>query len=163
MAPVSAAERRAFYEALQRLLRVYQFRDRDQACYGDVTPDACYALEAIDRPDGVRVNDLAAALGLHKSNASRLARTLEKQGYATRAREGGDARAVRLRATARGRAVHAAIRKRVEGIHADILAGFDAATRGACVRLLRELAREAEGRIGRKQRVGAEGRGRRCT
>jgi len=160
VARVTAGERRAFYEALQRLLRVYQFRERDQACYGDVTPDECYALEALDQPDGLRVNDLAAALGLHKSNASRLARTLEAKGYAARAAERGDGRAVRLRPTARGQATHAAIRRRVEDIHATILGGFDARTRAACVRLLQELAREAEARIGRR---GADKRGRTCT
>jgi DNA-binding MarR family transcriptional regulator len=160
MRGTTGAERREFYDALQRLLRVYQFRERDRACYGDVTPDECYALEAIDGREGVRVNDLAAALGLHKSNASRLARALERKGYAARAREHGDGRAVRLRATARGRAVHAAIRRRIEGIHGGILGAFDARTRAACVRLLLELAREAEGRIGRQ---GAETRGRTCT
>lgn len=152
-------ERRAFYEALQRLLRAYQFRDRDAACYGDVTPDECYALEAIDRSDGVRVNDLADALGLHKSNASRLAGALQKKGLATRTREREDGRAVRLRATPRGQAVHAAIRRRVEDVHAEILAGFDPTTRAAFADLLLALAREAEGRIGR----GAKARDGRCS
>src|SRR5262245_51484080 len=44
--------------------------------------------------------------------------------------------------------LHAAIRHRVENIHADILKAFDPSTRAAFVRLLLDLAREAEGRIG---------------
>ena len=77
---VSAAERRRFYAALQELVRIYQFRDRDVACYGDVSPDECYALEAIEAAGKARVGDLAAALNLHKSNASRLAAALEAKG-----------------------------------------------------------------------------------
>jgi len=61
----TAGESADFYEALQELLRIYQFRDRDRACYGTVTANECYALEAIERAGGgTRVNDLAAALRL---------------------------------------------------------------------------------------------------
>jgi DNA-binding MarR family transcriptional regulator len=145
---VDAVERRRFYDALQRLLRIYQFRDRDLACYGDVSPDECYALEAIEASGPMRVNDLAAALNLHKSNASRLAGGLEAKRYVARSAERGDGRAVRLRMTPRGRAVHAAIRARVEAIHAEILAAYPPATRAAVVRLLGELADEAQVRVG---------------
>jgi DNA-binding MarR family transcriptional regulator len=150
---VAGEERRRFYTALQRLLRIYQFRDRDVACYGDVSADECYALEAIEAGGPLRVGDLAAALNLHKSNASRLAAALEAKGYVARAAERGDGRAVRLRVTARGRAVHGAIQGRVEAIHAEILARYPAATRQAFVRLLGELADEA------RERVGGAGRG----
>ena len=57
---VGVVQRRQFYEALQRLVRIYQFRDRDAACYGDVSPDECYALEAIEAEGALRVGDLAA-------------------------------------------------------------------------------------------------------
>ena len=145
---VPAAERRLFYDALQRLLRIYQFRDRDIACYGSVSPDECYALEAMDAKGTLRVNDLATVLNLHKSNASRLASSLEAKGYVARSVERTDGRAVRLRLTARGRAVHAAIRERVEAIHAEILAAYSEPTRAAMIRLLSELAEEAQGRVG---------------
>jgi DNA-binding MarR family transcriptional regulator len=145
---VGAVQRRQFYEALQRLVRIDQFRDRDAACYGDVSPDECYALEAIEAEGALRVGDLAAVLNLHKSNASRLARVLEAKGYVARSVERGDGRAVRLRITARGRAVHDAIRARVETIHAEILGAYAAATRSAIVRLLGELADEARVRVG---------------
>lgn len=145
---VSAAERRRFYAALQELIRIYQFRDRDVACYGDVSPDECYALEAIEMAGKVRVGDLAAALNLHKSNASRLAVALEAKGYVTRARDRGDGRALVLRMTKRGRRVHDAIRARVEGIHAGILDPYPPAVRQAFVQLLRDLAAEATVRVG---------------
>ena len=145
---MTEAERRRFYAALQRLLRIYQFRDRDVACYGDTSPDECYALEAIEAAGELRVGDLAAALNLHKSNASRLASTLEEKGYLGRGSERGDGRAVLLRVTARGRAVHRAIQARVEAIHGEILAAYAPPTREAFVRLLAELADEAAQRVG---------------
>jgi DNA-binding MarR family transcriptional regulator len=145
---VGSAERRRFYEALQRLLRIYQFRDRDVACYGSVSPDECYALEAIEGEEAMRVGDLAAALNLHKSNASRLASALEAKGFVARSMDRGDGRAVRLRITPRGRTVHAAIRARVENVHAEILAAYAPAIRAAMTRLLEELADEAAVRVG---------------
>jgi DNA-binding MarR family transcriptional regulator len=147
-APVAAQESAAFYEALQELLRIYQFRDRDSTCYGDVTPNECHALEAVERAGGLRVNDLAAALGLHKSNASRIAEGLRRRGLLARRAEKADGRAVQLVATARGRAVHAAIRERVCAAHAVILAAHPAPVRRAFVELLGALAAEAAGRIG---------------
>jgi DNA-binding MarR family transcriptional regulator len=149
---VSAAERRRFYAALQELIRIYQFRDRDGACYGDgsgdVSPDECYALEAIEAAGQLRVGDLASALNLHKSNASRLAVTLEAKGYVARVRDRDDGRALVLRITKRGRRVHDAIRARVEDIHAAILGAYPPAARKAFVQLLGDLAAEARIRVG---------------
>ena len=142
------AQRREFYDALQELLRIYQFRDRDRACYGAISPNECYALEAIERTGGLSVCGLATALGLHKSNASRLADGLEQKGYLRRDTDPSDGRGLRLAITAEGRRVHGAIRARVEAAHADILAGHTPAFRRDVVRLLRELAREAARRIG---------------
>src|SRR5688572_25941824 len=158
-AMVSATERRRFYTALQELLRIYQFRDRDAACYGDLTPDECYSLEAIEAAGTLRVGDLAAALNLHKSGASRLATALEAKGYVTRARDRGDGRALALRITARGRRVHDVVRARVEGIHAEILVSFPPAVRKAFVQLLGELAAEARVRVGGgcSREIGATG------
>src|ERR1700740_3157421 len=147
--PPKPGEKVAFYEALQEVLRIYQFRDRDRACYGDVTPHECYALEAIERAGRVRVGDLATSLGLHKSNASRLAAALEEKGYIER-REGlRDGRSVSLAVTARGRAVHATIRNWVQQVQGRILAGFPPGVRHAFVNLLRALAAEAAERLGR--------------
>jgi len=147
-APVDAAELAAFYEALQELLRVYQFRNRDSACYGDVTPNECYALEAVERRGGMGVNDLAGSLGLHKSNASRLAEKLCRRALLSRRTRPDDGRAVELVATPRGRAVHAAIRARVGAAHAALLAAHEAPVRRAFVALLEQLAAEAARRIG---------------
>ncbi len=141
-------ESAAFYEALEGLLRIYQFRDRDRACYGDVTPNECHVLEALSRRGGLRVSELAEVIGLHKSNASRIAFGLRRRGLVARSVERGDGRAVRLLATARGRMVHAEIKARVCAAHAPLLATHQAPVRRAFVALLRQLAAEAAERIG---------------
>src|SRR5437868_936667 len=127
--PTSPTESSSFYDALQRLLRIYQFRDRDRTCYGDVTPNECYALEAIELAGPLRVNDLAAALGLHKSNASRLAAGLAERGLLRREDDRDDPRAARLELTPKGKAAHAQIRARVQAAHREILDGFSTRTR----------------------------------
>lgn len=149
-----APERRSFYEALQEFLRIYQFRDRDRACYGSVTPHECYALEAIHRAGVLSVGALAAALRLHKSNAGRLAATLEERGLVRRETDDHDARGVRLRLTGDGARVHDGIRARVESRQAAILTTFPPGVRRAFVRLLAALAAEATGRVGGPTRPG---------
>jgi DNA-binding MarR family transcriptional regulator len=155
----------AFYEALQAFLRVYQFRDRDRACYGDLTPNDCHALEAVAARGAARIADLATDLGLHKSNASRIASGLVDRGYLSRDPGEEDGRSVRLCVTPLGRARHAAVRRRVEAAHAAILARYPASTRRALPRLLDELRREAEARIvasGGGETSGGGEKGRRC-
>ncbi len=144
-APAAAA----LYEAMQELVRVYQFRDRDRACYGAVTPNECYALEAVERAGALSVNALASALGLHKSNASRIVDALEAKRFVRRKGDPADGRVVRIEITARGAAAHAAIRAGVEARYAEILARVPAMVRKQLVELVRALGDEAAVRIGR--------------
>jgi DNA-binding MarR family transcriptional regulator len=94
------------------------------------------------------VGGLAEALGLHKSNASRLADALAAKGFVRRAPSDDDGRAVVLSLTAAGRKTHDAIRAQIERRHAAILAAFPRPLRRGFVRLLGELAAEAAGRVG---------------
>jgi DNA-binding MarR family transcriptional regulator len=153
--PTSPRESALFYEALQELLRIYQFRDRERSCYGSITPNDCYALEAIERAGALRVNDLAAALGLHKSNASRLAADLVARGLVRRDEDGDDPRAARLQLTEAGERAHAAVRDRVQAAHRAILDRFPPAQRRAFVELLSSLAVEARQRVGKRSATDA--------
>ena len=134
---------------MQALVRVYQLRDRDRACYGTVTPNECYALESIERGGALSVNELGAALGLHKSNASRIADSLEAKRLVRRRTDANDGRAWRLEVTAQGSEAHAAIRGSIERRYAAILKAVPEATRAALVELVRALGIEAAARIGR--------------
>lgn len=138
----------ALYDAMQQLVRSYQLRDRDRACYGSVTPNECYAIEAIERSGRLSVNELGAALGLHKSNASRIADALVARRLVARRPDPRDGRARALEVTARGRSVHAAIRASIERRYLRVLAGVPPAARAAVVALIRSLADEAKERIG---------------
>src|ERR1044071_10417005 len=82
--PALARDTEELYDALEDLLRVYQFRDRDRICCFDVSVSQCYALEGLVRRGGMTLNDLAAFLYIDKSTASRVVDALERKGYVAR-------------------------------------------------------------------------------
>ncbi len=147
---VDAAASR-FYDALQDLLWVYQFRDRDHACYDDISVTECYSLEAIEREGPRTVNQLASLLYLDKSCASRVATSLERKGYLRRRTHPEDARALQLELTPEGEALHSRIRRDIEQRHRELLADYPPEVREAARDLLRRLARQgARTACGRK-------------
>lgn len=135
------------YEALSELVRVYQFRDRDTICCHDVSVTQCYALDALVRSGPRTLNELAAALYLDKSTASRVVTTLQRKGYVTRQTHPTDGRAVLVSLTPNGERVHARIQKDLVDETRDLLSEFDPAVRHAAPALLRKLAQAAERRL----------------
>src|SRR5688572_21605599 len=105
------ADAAALHAALNELVRVYQFRDRDRICCHDVSVTQCYAIEALVRRGPSGLNELAAELYLDKSTASRVVATLRRKGYVSRAAHPEDGRAIVLRVTPSGRRLHDRIRK----------------------------------------------------
>jgi len=93
----------ALHEALSGLVRLYQFRDRDQICCFDVSVPQCYGLEALVQEGPLTLGELASRLYLEKSTASRVVDALERKGYVTRAPHPGDRRALQLKVTPAGR------------------------------------------------------------
>lgn len=142
-----AADARAFYGALNELLRVVQFRDRDRACCHDVSVTQCYALKAVADEGALTVNDLAARLYLDKSTASRVAAGLEGKGYVARVRDDGDGRVVRLVPTEEGLALCARIEDDLVREYAELLADFDPEVRAALSRLVRRLGGAFSARV----------------
>lgn len=92
----------ALYEALNQLVRVYQFRDRDRICCYDVSVTQCYAVETLVKQGPLRLQALAEEMFLDKSTASRVVDTLERKGYVSRVEDPEDRRAVRVQATEAG-------------------------------------------------------------
>ena len=72
------------YEALNQLVRVHQFRDRDRICCYDVSVTQCYAVETLVKRGALRLQVLAEEMFLDKSTASRVIDTLERKGYVSR-------------------------------------------------------------------------------
>lgn len=137
----------AFYGALNELLRVVQFRDRDRACCYDVSVTQCYALKSIADGGGSTVNELAAALYLDKSTASRVAGGLEAKGYVVRERDQADGRIVRLVPTSSGLSLCQRIEDDLATEYAELLAEYDPEVRGAMIRLLGRLATSFSARV----------------
>ena len=137
----------AFYRALNELLRVVQFRDRDRACCYDVSVTQCYALKSIADSGGSTVNELAGALYLDKSTASRVAGGLEGKGYVARERDSADGRIVRLVPTPSGLALCQRIEDDLAKEYAELLSDYDPEVRGAMIRLLGRLATSFAARV----------------
>lgn len=140
----------ALHRSLAELIRIVQFRDRDRICCHDVSVSQCYALQAVTQQGPLTLNELAAALYLDKSTASRLADSLVAKGYVTRAQHPDDGRAVLLGATAAGRKLHGLIESDLVQESRRVLAGIDPELRAAVVPLLARLVRAAAERIERR-------------
>ena len=138
----------ALHSALNELVRVYQFRDRDRICCHDVSVTQCYAIEALVRRGPSGLNDLAADLYLEKSTASRVVATLERKGYVTRSAHPEDGRAIVLNVTAAGRRLHDRIRKDLVNEARGLLHDFEPEVREGAARLILRLARAAAARSG---------------
>lgn len=148
---------RELYEALTDLVRVYQFRDRNLICCHDVSVTQCYALDALVRGGPSTLGSLASMLMLDKSTTSRVVETLDRKGYVKRVTHPSDARAVRLSATARGRALHATIQREQLEEERAIIEGLPVEVRRATIGVVRELAKVAAKRIGRAESCCAPG------
>lgn len=145
--PALARDTEELYDALEDLLRVYQFRDRDRICCFDVSVSQCYALEGLVRRGDMTLNDLAAYLYLDKSTASRVVDALERKGYVTRSPHPEDRRAVLLEATPPGRSLERRIRDSILSEERSLLADFAPGVRQAMTQLIHRLARAANAQV----------------
>jgi MarR family 2-MHQ and catechol resistance regulon transcriptional repressor len=139
---------RALYEALNDLVRLYQFRDRNVICCNDVSVTQCYAMQALSRGGTMTLGSLARELFLDKSTASRVVEVLERKGYVARSTHPEDARAIEIALTARGRNLHRKIEDTLVEEEKRLLAGFAPDVRVAAAELIRNLARATADRMG---------------
>ncbi|WP_134587553.1 MarR family winged helix-turn-helix transcriptional regulator [Pseudomonas aeruginosa] len=136
------------YEALNQLVRVYQFRDRDRICCYDVSVTQCYAVETLVKQGPLRLQALAEEMFLDKSTASRVVDTLERKGYVSRVEDPEDRRAVRVQATEAGADLYERIRADLIAEEKEMISGMPAEVRQGALTLLRQLTRAAEIRCG---------------
>jgi DNA-binding MarR family transcriptional regulator len=145
--PALARDAEELYDALEDLLRVYQFRDRDRICCFDVSVSQCYALEGLVRRGSMTLNELSAHLYLDKSTASRIVDALERKGYVARLPHPKDRRASLLEATPQGRELEGKIRESILAEERQLLADFSPEVRQAMTEVLRRLARAASASV----------------
>jgi DNA-binding MarR family transcriptional regulator len=145
--PTLARETEELYDALEDLLRVYQFRDRDRICCFDISVSQCYALEGLVRRGAMTLNDLAAYLYLDKSTTSRVVDAVERKGYVARSPHPKDGRAVLLEATPAGRELEGTIRESILAEERQLLADFTPEVRQSMALLIRRLARAASAAV----------------
>jgi DNA-binding MarR family transcriptional regulator len=112
-------------------------------------PPACLqALGLIGREEANRVSDIADALRIDLSVASRQVAVLEASGWVTRATDPADGRARRLEATDSGRAVLGDTLARMADAYTGVLAGWSEAElrslHATLGRLREDFARPAE-------------------
>ncbi len=137
----------ALYDALSDLIRLYQFRDRDQICCHDISVTQCYALDALARHGQLTLNELASHLYLDKSTVSRVVNAIERKRLVRRRRHAQDGRAVCLELTAPGRQLCDRIRLEIQEREKRLLADFDPHVRAAMIELVARLAQAAKERV----------------
>jgi DNA-binding MarR family transcriptional regulator len=88
--------------------------------FADIQPAHSAAIQPLwEIPEGARVTTLARASRITKQSMSVLISDLEAAGYVERVEDPDDARAARVRLTARGRAYGKAVRAFARGVEAD--------------------------------------------
>ncbi|ARP93182.1 MarR family winged helix-turn-helix transcriptional regulator [Bordetella genomosp. 13] len=105
----------------------------------NITPQRFSALTLIAENDGMKLTDLARALGIARSGAVQIVDQLQALGMAERRDTEADRRAYALTVTAAGRRALAAITKAVREHDARISAGLTAAQRRQLIELLGKL------------------------
>ena len=147
MARAAAATRKQrveqFYAALTKLLRAYQFRDRDRQTICGITITQCYALDFVVRDGPLTILEIGRRLVLDKSNASRVVEALEGIGAVSRAKDRDNHRIRWIRSTAKGRQIHLRITSQLIDEYARILRQFDDRFVADVANLLEALADEA--------------------
>jgi DNA-binding MarR family transcriptional regulator len=129
--------------ALTDLVRAYQFRDRDAICCYDVSLGQSHALDRLALGGPMTLNELAAALYLEKSSASRLADALERKGYITRKPHPDDARYVQIELTKPGRLLADKLQDDMVRERAEMLRELPPLDRKTVVRSIVKLAQAA--------------------
>ena len=121
------------------LAKRYQLDSRNRVCRHGITVTQCYALESLVDRGGALITELAAALSLDKSNASRVGDSLVDLGLARVVPVPDNARMRRLVPTRKGEALARRISTEIEAEHRRAFGGFDAASLDACERVLASL------------------------
>ncbi len=92
----------SLHQALNGLIRRYQFRNRNEICCFDVSVSQCHVLEALEAHGPLSMGRLAQEMYLDISTTSRVTDQLEKKKYVRRLEHPKDRRAWLVALTRQG-------------------------------------------------------------
>lgn len=136
------------YEAINQLIRVHQFRDRDCICCHDVSVAQCYALETLVKRGPLRLQALADEMYLDKSTTSRVVDALLRKKYVLKLADPSDQRAVHLSLTPAGEALYRSIRQDLVKEEAAMIKELAPEVVDGALTLIRQLTTAARARLG---------------
>jgi len=132
-------------QLIHTFIRRFGLLDQAQTPCGMPLPVShAHALMEVLHAPGLTQNELAARLGLSKSNVSRLVASLVAAGSAQRQRDGKDGRAYRIVLTPKGRRTAEELDQRSLTRFGDLLARVPMSRRGSITRALALLAEAVE-------------------
>jgi DNA-binding MarR family transcriptional regulator len=134
----------ALYAASTAFIRVYQFRDRDQALRFGLTVVQAYALDLLIANRGLGLTALAESLRLDKSTASRVVAGMERHRLVEWSRPAHDRRAKVIVASREGKRRYQRLRSSITRANARLLKAYSPAQRRAVISMLERLTRRAE-------------------
>jgi DNA-binding MarR family transcriptional regulator len=135
----------ALYEAATAFIRIYQFRDRDQALKSGLTVVQAYTLDLLLSSGGESLTGLAQGLRLDKSTTSRIISGMTRRGLVEWSRPEHDRRAKQIVASREGRRRYERHRRAIVRDNARLLASYTPAARRAAIAVLRQLTHRAHG------------------
>lgn len=136
--PVEAAGR-TLSDRIMEMAKMYQLRSRNRVCRHGITVSQCYALEVITKSGGLLVTELAAALSLDKSTASRVADSLTRLELAVVEAVPGNDRKKRIVPTRQGASLEAKIANEIRREHQRALRQFSEHELAVSARILGAL------------------------
>ena len=145
LTPTATAER--LYDAVTRLVRVYQTRDRERICCHDITLSQWAALEFVVGRGPMSLTALAHLLGLDKSSVSRAVDGLVRKQWLERVESPDDRRAVVLAASPAGNAFYQRVRADLIAGEAQAIVNMDPAASQAAISILDRLTASAQSRL----------------
>ncbi|WP_417223996.1 MarR family winged helix-turn-helix transcriptional regulator [Amphritea sp.] len=146
--PANLERAEALYEAVNQLIRVHQFRDRDYICSHDVSVAQCYALETLFKRGPLRLQALADEMYLDKSTTSRVVDSLLRKKYVLKLLDPLDQRAVQLSLTSTGEALYHTIHQDLILEEASLIKDISPEVVDGTLTLIRQLTKAARARLG---------------
>lgn len=146
--PANLERAEALYEAVNQLIRVHQFRDRDYICSHDVSVAQCYALETLVKRGPLRLQALADEMYLDKSTTSRVVDSLLRKEYVLKLLDPADQRAIQLSLTPAGEALYHTIHQDLILEEALLIKDVSPEVIDGTLTLIQQLTKAARARLG---------------